>query len=116
MNLSEIKASLNVETLSLNTVKTSTGEETQWMKHWDNELRVAIQPNFLSYLKVSAYKRFVHLKNESLVPCLTGLRLPLERAITTSRICFLQFRTVCVIINGDKKRNSRHKIQMKLCK
>jgi hypothetical protein len=42
MNLSEIKASLGIETLSLNTVETSTGEKTSWMKHWNNESRVAI--------------------------------------------------------------------------
>jgi hypothetical protein len=56
MNLSEIKTSLNVETLSLNTVKTSTGEETQWMKHWDNELRIAILLHKDTLAKIKANK------------------------------------------------------------
>jgi len=42
MKLHEIKQQLGYETLNLNTVKTVTGEETSWMKHWDNDNRVAV--------------------------------------------------------------------------
>lgn len=42
MNLSETKQTLGYQTLSLNTVATATGEKTSWMKHWDNDNRVAV--------------------------------------------------------------------------
>jgi hypothetical protein len=42
MKLHEIKQTLGYETLSLNTVATATGEQTSWMKHWDNNSRVAV--------------------------------------------------------------------------
>lgn len=42
MTLSEIKTQLGYETLSLNTVATAAGEQTSWMKHWDNTNRVAV--------------------------------------------------------------------------
>ena len=41
-NLAEIKRELGVETINLNTVTTESGEKTDWMKHWDNNERVAI--------------------------------------------------------------------------
>lgn len=41
-NLVEVKRALGVETLGLDTVKTEKGESTMWMKHWDNDNRVAI--------------------------------------------------------------------------
>lgn len=41
-NLTEIKVALNVQTINLNTVVTASGEKTEWMKHWDNDGRVAI--------------------------------------------------------------------------
>lgn len=40
--ISEIKAMLNVSTLNLNTVKTATGENTSWLKDWNNESRIAV--------------------------------------------------------------------------
>lgn len=42
MKLNEIKTQLGYETLSLNTVATATGEQTSWMKHWDNDKRIAV--------------------------------------------------------------------------
>jgi hypothetical protein len=42
MNLQQIKQQLGYETLNLNTVATATGEKTSWMKHWDNDSRVAV--------------------------------------------------------------------------
>lgn len=42
MNISEIKQQLGYSTLGMNTVTTATGEQTSWMKHWDNERRIAV--------------------------------------------------------------------------
>lgn len=41
-NLAEIKGQLNVQVINLNTVTTASGEKTEWMKHWDNDGRIAI--------------------------------------------------------------------------
>ena len=41
-NLAEVKRELGVETLSLHTVTTQSGEDTMWMKHWDNSNRIAV--------------------------------------------------------------------------
>lgn len=43
MNLNEIKAKLNIETLALNTSTDAQGvKDPEWMRHWDNESRMAI--------------------------------------------------------------------------
>jgi hypothetical protein len=42
MKLHEIKETLGYQSLGLNTVVTATGEKTSWMKHWDNDNRVAV--------------------------------------------------------------------------
>lgn len=42
MKLHEIKQQLGYEALNLNTVATATGESTSWMKHWDNDKRIAV--------------------------------------------------------------------------
>ena len=42
MKLNEIKQQLGYEALNLNTVATATGEQTSWMKHWDNDNRIAV--------------------------------------------------------------------------
>jgi len=42
MNLSELKFKLGHESLNFNTVVTSTGEQTMWMKQWDNTNRIAV--------------------------------------------------------------------------
>ena len=54
MNLSETKQSLGYETLSLNTVATATGEKTSWMKHWDNDNRVAVLVHKDTLAKIKA--------------------------------------------------------------
>jgi hypothetical protein len=41
-NLAEIKRELGYEVLNLNTVTTESGENTEWMKQWDNENRIAV--------------------------------------------------------------------------
>lgn len=53
-NLAEIKSTLNVQTINLNTVKTEKGENTMWMKHWDNDNRVAILIHKDTLAKVKA--------------------------------------------------------------
>lgn len=43
MNLSEVKNKLGIETLSLNTSTDAQGvKDPEWMRHWDNENRLAI--------------------------------------------------------------------------
>lgn len=42
MNLSEIKSKLQIETLSLNTAMDKDNNPTEWMRHWDNENRIAV--------------------------------------------------------------------------
>lgn len=42
MRLDQIKEQLGYEALNLNTVATATGEKTSWMKHWDNNKRIAV--------------------------------------------------------------------------
>jgi hypothetical protein len=55
MKLHEVKQTLGYETLGLNTVATATGEQTSWMKHWDNNNRIAvlIHKDTLSKLKAN---------------------------------------------------------------
>lgn len=52
--LAEIKRELGLETLGLNTVVTATGEQTSWMKCWDNTNRVAILIHKDTLAKVKA--------------------------------------------------------------
>lgn len=40
--IAQIKSQFNVLTLNLNTAKDADGNTTSWMRHWDNENRVAI--------------------------------------------------------------------------
>lgn len=42
MLLSEIKTQIGINSLQLNTAKTEGGVPTQWVRHWDNENRVAV--------------------------------------------------------------------------
>ena len=43
MNLTEIKNKLNIAVLELNTATEADGETpTEWMRHWDNDNRVAV--------------------------------------------------------------------------
>jgi hypothetical protein len=53
-NLAEVKRELGVDVLNLNTVTTASGEETMWMKHWDNSNRVAILIHKDTLAKVKA--------------------------------------------------------------
>ena len=40
--IAQIKSQFNILTLNLNTAKDADGNTTSWMRHWDNENRVAI--------------------------------------------------------------------------
>ena len=42
MNIEEIKMSLGYSTLQLNTATDKEGVKTEWMRHWDNDSRVAV--------------------------------------------------------------------------
>lgn len=42
MTIQEIKTQLSIPSLQLNTAKDINDQPTQWMRHWDNENRVAV--------------------------------------------------------------------------
>lgn len=42
MNIQEIKTQLGIPTFQLNTAKDIHDKPTEWMRHWDNENRVAV--------------------------------------------------------------------------
>ena len=42
MNISEIKSQLGYSALNLNTANDSDGNPTPWMRHWDNDNRIAV--------------------------------------------------------------------------
>lgn len=42
MNLTQIKDKLNLSTLELNTATDANNKPTEWMRHWDNDNRVAV--------------------------------------------------------------------------
>lgn len=42
MNLSQIKSKLNIPALELNTANDKDNKPTDWMRHWDNDNRVAV--------------------------------------------------------------------------
>lgn len=42
MNITEIKSALKTSTLNLNTANDIAGLPTSWMRHWDNDARVAV--------------------------------------------------------------------------
>ena len=54
MNLQEIKQKLGYQTLGLDTVTTEAGEKTMWMKHWDNDNRIAVLIHKDTLAKVKA--------------------------------------------------------------
>jgi len=42
MNIVEIKKTVGVEALELNTAQDTNGNPTDWMRHWENDTRTAI--------------------------------------------------------------------------
>ena len=42
MKLADIKSKLGIPQFNLNTAKDAEGNNTEWMRHWDNDNRVAV--------------------------------------------------------------------------
>ena len=42
MNLAQVKSKLEIAQLDLNTAKDLAGNATEWMRHWDNDRRIAV--------------------------------------------------------------------------
>ena len=42
MNIQEVKSTLGYETLNLNFADDKDGNKTEWLRHWDNDNRVAV--------------------------------------------------------------------------
>ena len=42
MDITEIKSKLGISALQLNTANDADGNATDWMRHWDNDNRVAV--------------------------------------------------------------------------
>lgn len=42
MNIVEIKSELGVKELNLNTAENKDGTKSDWMRHWDNDKRMAV--------------------------------------------------------------------------
>lgn len=42
MNIVEIKSELGIKELNLNTADDKAGNKTEWMRHWDNDKRIAV--------------------------------------------------------------------------
>jgi len=42
VNINEVKSELGYEVLNLNTANDKDGNPTEWLRHWDNDKRVAV--------------------------------------------------------------------------
>ena len=42
MTINEIKSELGYDTLNLNTAQDTNGNDTEWLRHWDNDGRIAV--------------------------------------------------------------------------
>ena len=61
MNIVQIKTKLNIDSLQLNTANDKDDKPTAWMRHWDNDARIA----------VSIHKELVaEIKADSSIPSL----------------------------------------------
>lgn len=67
MLLSQIKTKLEIPQLELNTAKNMAGENTEWMRHWDNEKRVAvsIHKDLVAELKTNPKINSLGLQHET---------------------------------------------------
>ena len=54
MNLSELKSSLGVQVINLNTVVTKDNVKTSWLRDWDNNKRIAILVHADTLAKIKA--------------------------------------------------------------
>lgn len=53
MNIDEVKSKLGYATLNLN-YSEKDGQKTQWLRHWDNENRVAVSIHQETFDKIKA--------------------------------------------------------------
>jgi len=67
MTLNEIKEKLGVSKLELNTAKDADNNATDWMRHWDNDARVAvsIHKELVSEIKADANISSLGLQKET---------------------------------------------------
>lgn len=67
MTLTEIKEKLNISVLELNTAKDADNNATEWMRHWDNDNRIAvsIHKDLVSELKADANINALGLQKEN---------------------------------------------------
>lgn len=54
MDISQIKDQLGISTLNLNTAKDKDNKPTDWMRHWDNDNRVAVSIHKDTVAKIKA--------------------------------------------------------------
>lgn len=66
MTLTEIKNKLDISTLQLNTANDKDNKPTLWMRHWDNENRVAvsIHKELVAELKANSTLASLGLQSE----------------------------------------------------
>lgn len=83
MNIDEIKAKLGYGTLNLN-YSEKDGVKTEWLRHWDNEKRIAISIHKETLEKIKADKTLSTL----------GLNAPEEIVSATSGTAYTALRIV----------------------
>lgn len=54
MNIHELKATLDIATLNLNTAMDANNAPTEWLRHWDNDRRIAVSIHKETFGKVKA--------------------------------------------------------------
>ena len=54
MLLDEVKAQLGIAQFNLNTAEDEAGNKTEWMRHWDNDNRVAVSLHKDTVAKIQA--------------------------------------------------------------
>lgn len=52
--ITEIKKNLGYETLNLNTALDKDNQPTEWLRHWDNDNRVAVSLHKETFAKIKA--------------------------------------------------------------
>lgn len=67
MTLAQIKEQVGVKALELNTAQDKDGNATEWMRHWDNDNRVAvsIHKELVSELQADANIASLGLQKET---------------------------------------------------
>ena len=67
MNLTQVKSQLEIPTFQLNTALDKDNNPTMWMRHWDNERRIAvsIHKDTLAQIKADPEKAELGLQKET---------------------------------------------------